>query len=63
MNTPGTTEPQGFVYVNRRVHSIPQAVIDVNKTAHDAIKAYNQTNNLPDSPWLYYKLVNVQYQP
>lgn len=63
VNTPGTAEPQGFVYVNRRVHSIPQSVIAVNQVAHGAIKAYNQANNLPDSPWLYYKLVNVQYQP
>jgi hypothetical protein len=51
------------VYLNRRVHYIPQDVIAANKAAHDAIKAYNQANNLPDSPWLYYKLVNVQYQP
>jgi hypothetical protein len=64
VNTPtDTSEPQGFVYVNRRIHSIPQTVIDVNQTAHAAIGAYNQANNLPDSPWLYYKLVSVQWQP
>jgi hypothetical protein len=64
VNTPtATAEPQGFVYVNRRLHSIPQTVIAVNQTAHAAISAYNQANNLPDSPWLYYKLVSVQYQP
>ena len=64
VNTPtASSEPQGFVYVNRRIHSIPQTVIAVNQTAHAAIRAYNQASNLPDSPWLYYKLVSVQYQP
>jgi hypothetical protein len=63
-NTPAnTSEPQGLVYVNKRVNNIPQTVIGVNQTAHAAIKAYNQANNLSDSPWLYYKLVNVQWQP
>ena len=51
------------MYVNRRIHSIQQTVIDVNQTAHEAIRAYNQANNLSDSPWLYYKLVSVQWQP
>jgi hypothetical protein len=64
VNTPtATSEPQGFVYVNRRIHSIPEAVIAVNQTAHAAISAYNQANNLSDSPWLYYKLVSVQSHP
>ncbi len=64
VNTPaGTSEPQGFVYVNRRIHSIPDTVITVNQAAHGAIMAYNQANNLSDSPWLYYKLVSVQWQP
>ena len=63
-NTPvNTSEPQGLVYVNRRIHSIPATVIDVNQAAHEAIMAYNQANNLSNSPWLYYKLVNVQWQP
>ncbi len=63
-NTPtNSSEPQGLVYLNRRIHNIPQTVIGVNQTAHAAISAYNQANNLSDSPWLYYKLVNVQWQP
>jgi hypothetical protein len=52
----------GFICVNYRDNAIPPAIIDANKTAHAAIKSYNQTNGIPDSPWLYYKLVNVQYQ-
>lgn len=63
VNTPGAPEPQGNVYVNRRVHSIPAAVIEANTEAHEAIAAYNQANGLASSPWSYYKLVNVQYKP
>ena len=37
-------------------------MIEANQTAHAAIKAYNRANGIPDSTWLYYKLVNVQYQ-
>jgi hypothetical protein len=53
----------GFICINYRDNAIPQAVIDANQTAHAAIQAYNQANGIPDSVWLYYKLVNVQYQP
>ena len=69
VNTPGTPEPQGPVYVSRRVHPIPETVIDANTEAHAAITTYNQANGVQDangepfSPWNYYKLVNVQYQP
>jgi len=53
----------GFICVNYRDNPIPQPVIAANQTAHAAIKAYNQAQGIPDSPWMYYKLVNVQYQP
>lgn len=63
-NTPENTgEPQGLISINKRIHDIPETIIDVNQTAHQAIAAYNEANKLADSPWLYYKLVNVQYQP
>jgi hypothetical protein len=52
----------GFICVNYRDNPIPDAIISANQTAHAAIKAYNRTQNIPDSPWLYYKLLNVQYQ-
>jgi hypothetical protein len=51
------------VSVNRRVHPIPPAVVQANQTAHAAIAAYNQQHGLRSSPWQYYKLINVQYQP
>ena len=53
----------GFICVNYRDNAIPQPIVDANQAAHGAIRAYNATNHIPDSPWLYYKLVNVQYQP
>ena len=62
-NTPGNTEPQGNVYINRRTHAIPAAVIEANTEAHEAIAADNKANGLADSPWNYYKLINVQYKP
>jgi hypothetical protein len=67
-NNTATTPPpppttQGIVAVNQREHNIPQCVIDVNTVAHLAIKNYAQQNNVSNPVWLYYKLVNVQYQP
>jgi hypothetical protein len=55
--------PQGNISLNKRKHPIPRAVIAVNAAAHSAIQAYNAKNAIPSSPWLYYKLVNVQYEP
>ena len=53
----------GFVCINYRDNPIPQAIIDANEAAHDAMKAYNAAHHIMDTPWLHYKLVNVQYQP
>ena len=55
--------PEGSISLNRRKHPIPDAIIAVNIAAHQAIQAYNVQNKIPSSPWLYYKLVNVQYLP
>lgn len=55
--------PQGVINLNKRKHDIPSTIIQVNQAAHTAIAAYNQKNNIKNSPWGYYKLVNVQYQP
>lgn len=64
VNTPtNTAEPPGTISINKRIHDIPETIISVNETAHEVVTAYNQENGLADSPWLYYKLVNVQYQP
>jgi hypothetical protein len=49
--------------VNKRDNDIPQYAIDANKEAHSAITTYLQKNKIKTAPWLYYKLVNVQYYP
>jgi hypothetical protein len=58
-----TLTPQGIINLNKRKHDIPAPIIQVNKAAHTAISDYNRANGLTTSPWLYYKLVSVQYQP
>jgi hypothetical protein len=55
--------PQGTVSVNKRIHLIPQEIIRVNRAVHAAISSYNASNNISSSPWMTYKLVNVQFQP
>ena len=35
----------------------------INKEAQGIIEQYNQQNDVPKSPWHYYKLVNVQWSP
>jgi hypothetical protein len=63
-NTQGPPTPQGNVCVDQRTHQIPADIININLTAHNAIRAYNQTyNGSQPTPWLYYKLVNVQAAP
>ncbi|MFN0213872.1 MAG: hypothetical protein ACKVT2_06410 [Saprospiraceae bacterium] len=61
-NTPGEGLPTGTVTINKRLHPIPPEVIAANQAAHQAIAAYNKQNGI-NSPWPFYKLVNVQYQP
>jgi hypothetical protein len=60
INLPLPGEP---ICVQKRIHPIPAEVVTVNATAHGAISAYNSSNGLASSPWLYYKLVNVQAVP
>ena len=61
---PSPGEPVGGkICINYRDHTIPQTIIDVNHAAHDAIAQYNSMNGIKNSPWQYYKLVNVQAYP
>jgi hypothetical protein len=55
--------PIGNICVNKRDNDIPQYAIDATKEAHGAISADLQKNKIASAPWLYYKLVNVQYYP
>jgi hypothetical protein len=61
--SPQQTPDDGNICVNRRVNDIPDYVIAANQQAHAAMSQYAQSNGLAASPWLYYKLINVQYYP
>ena len=60
---PNTAPSGGQICVNRRDNPIPDYAIEANKLAHAAIKDYLASVGVPSSPWLAYKLVNVQYYP
>ena len=70
-NTPGQPPepPKTPIAVDKRQNDIPPEVIAVNQEAHEAICAYSKQYGLVDalgnckSPWLHYKLVNVQWIP
>ena len=62
-NTATGLPSDGSICVNSRYHNIPQPIIDANIAAHKAIQKYDSANNITNSPWRYYKLVNIQYQP
>jgi hypothetical protein len=53
----------GNICVDKRDNDIPDFAIKANQQVHAAISSYFKTHNIPTSPWLYYKLVNVQYFP
>jgi hypothetical protein len=63
---PTNSEPHGgFICVNQRINPITPDVIAENTAAHAAISAYLPTSGggTTTTPFLYYKLVNVQYYP
>ncbi|HWA61546.1 MAG TPA: hypothetical protein VG939_09225 [Caulobacteraceae bacterium] len=60
---PNNAPDQGNICVNRRDNPIPQYVVQANAAAHQAIAAYLKSKGVASAPWLYYKLVNVQYYP
>lgn len=53
----------GDICVDQRFNPIPSTVIGVNQEAHRAIDAYDAQHHVAESPWRYYKLVDVQPQP
>lgn len=63
-NEPGNGLPDGTILVNRRKHAIPDEIVAVNRSAHEAIAAYVQAVRPgTQTPWLHYKLINVQAVP
>ena len=53
----------GIICVNRRLVDIPNGVRTVNHDVHDVLTRYLSAHGLGGSPWLSYKLVNVQWRP
>jgi hypothetical protein len=53
----------GNICVDKRDNAIPNYVIAANNHAHTAIETSLRQNNIKSAPWLFYKLVNVQYYP
>ena len=49
--------------MTKRDNAIPDYVINANAAAHAAIADYLKTSGVKSAPWLYYKLINVQYLP
>lgn len=61
--TSGTLPADGNICVNHRWHPIPGKIVAVNAAAHQAIRDYLTRHGGVWSPWLYYKLINVQGTP
>lgn len=53
----------GNICVNQRWHDISPYVVSINQLAHQTIKDYVSQHGINNSPWFYYKLVNVQPVP
>lgn len=61
--TPNSAPSGGRICIDKRDNAIPDYVINSNVQAHAAIAAYLKLHGIASAPWLYYKLVNVQYFP
>lgn len=58
-----TMPSQGNICANSRWHAIPQDIVALNAQAHQSIQAALKASGQTTSPWLYYKLINVQATP
>jgi hypothetical protein len=64
MGSPPNSEPSaGNICIDKRENPIPDYAVETNAQAHTAIAAYLKQSGVASAPWLYYKLVNVQYFP
>jgi hypothetical protein len=53
----------GNICMNRRYYAIPSEIITINAEAHAVIQDYLTKTGQKSSPWMYYKLINVQPVP
>jgi hypothetical protein len=61
---PPNSEPSdGNICIDKRENAIPDYAIAANRQAHASIRTYLGKSGIMTAPWLYYKLVNVQYYP
>lgn len=64
LGMPPNGEPSGGnVCVDNRENVIPSYVVEANVQAHAAMAAYLKRSGIASAPWLFYKLINVQYLP
>jgi len=54
---------KGGIVVQTRAYPLPSDIITANVLGLQAIKYYLTQHGIDDSPWLYYKLINIQYAP
>jgi hypothetical protein len=60
---PNNAPSVGNICINKRDNAIPDYIINANMRAHAAIADYLGQSGIAASPWLSYKLINVQYYP
>ncbi len=60
---PDSAPRDGDICVLKRDNPIPDYAIDANHRAHAAIAGYLKKEGISSAPWLFYKLINVQYYP
>jgi hypothetical protein len=53
----------GLICQNFRDYSIPAHIRRVNRSAHAAIEKYTENRGIANTPFKYYRLVNVQAEP
>jgi len=61
----GTLPADGNICVNARWNAIQEPILTANKVAHQTMQTYLNApgSKSKTSPWLFYKLVNVQAEP
>jgi len=62
LGSPSVVPKGGPVCQVSRNNPIPAAIVEANATVHNAMQAYAKTTGV-SSPFVYYKLVNVQAAP
>jgi hypothetical protein len=62
-HAPNNEPNMGNICIEKRENPIPDYAITANAQAHAAISSYLKQSGIASAPWLYYKLLNVQYFP